>query len=80
MGTWYGEGPRYSVRVFEAGADGYGQTFGGHRAFSNAHTYFEAVMEDRGTTELWLTRLDGADWVFVERLRRDGEGAWVKGP
>ena len=80
MGTLDGQGPRYSVRVFEAGANGYGQTFGGHRAFSNAQTYFEAVQADRGATELWLTRLDGAEWVFVERLRRDGTGGWVKGP
>jgi len=71
-------GAAYTVRVIEVDAHGYSQLFDGDHAFSDAIDYLGTMKLDSEAQELWLTRLDGVEWVFVERLKRTPVGDWER--
>ena len=79
MGTTFGEGLTYAVcaRKDDHGEFGFG-SFEGQRATSEASDHFDKLKQHPDAREVWMTRLDGGEWVFVERIRKDDRGQWKK--
>ena len=79
MGAIYVYGPIYTVCAYmeDHGEFGY-DNFKGERALSEASDHFGRLKCRPDAYEIWMTRLDGDEWVFVERIRRDSEGKWQR--
>lgn len=79
MGTIVDE-PMWRVRGFRYDGDECLGTFRGARAFNEATDYFDQMKANAEMWELWLIRLDGNDWKFQERIRRNADGEWEQIP
>ncbi len=78
MGEFYGHGQIYTVTAHMDDSEwSFGsESFEGSQAFSNAIDYFESLKSYPDAYEIWMARLDGDDWKFVERVRRTLSGGW----
>lgn len=65
LNTYNCEGIRLGTRVFR-----------GVTAFTQANDHLDALRQMAPIHEIWLTRLDGDEWQFVEQLWRDDAGHW----
>jgi hypothetical protein len=74
----YGSGPLYKVEVFCTDDECPDmKTFEGDRAFTDANACFEECKRRDDAVGLWLLRLDGGEWKFVAKLKRNECGEWV---
>jgi hypothetical protein len=54
------------------------RSFEGDHAFSAANSCYDQLHARKDVRELWFTRLDGGNWVFVSPpVIRDSDGTWV---
>lgn len=67
----------YSVSAYTQDGFNLGsQFFHGSKAFAQANDHLEALKRIGLAHEVWMTRLDGEAWQFVERLLADDSGVW----
>ncbi len=68
----------YSVQVFaQNGNKIHAEVFQGDQAYSEAFSYLETVKQREQAAEIWLTRMDGPEPVFVGKpLVRSPDGTW----
>jgi hypothetical protein len=79
MGTIVDEAV-WQVRGWKYNGDERLGTFRGPSAFNKATDCFDQMKANGELWELWLIRLDGNDWKFQERIRRNADGEWQQIP
>jgi hypothetical protein len=82
-GSIYGNTPMYQVKAFDTcGREMYLRpgTFEGERAFTDADELLDQLKADPGVMEVALLRLDGGEWEYRERSRRNDRGEWAAIP
>lgn len=80
MGSIYGNTPMWQVKAFDTHGremHPWPTAFEGERAYSSACELLDRLKADRGVMEVALIRLDGGEWKYVERSRRDARGEWA---